>query len=168
VLGSGHADGASLLGRFALVVILPLVVGVTVRTLRPSLERVDEARDGGAALVVAVLVYAALSGAHGAHHLGSALLASAIFLAASAAIAAAWWRLAGPGPAATPGAFAIAMRDFAVAAALASQAFGDRAATVPGVYGVVMLIGGSVAASAIARARRKNPVAGAGNGRLAP
>ena len=95
---------------------------------------------------VAVLVYAALSGTQGAHGLGAALIASVAFLVVSAAL---------PGrpvpsgrrehrPAtAVPGALAIAMRDFAVAAALASQAFGNRAAAVPGVYGVVMLLAGS-------------------------
>jgi predicted Na+-dependent transporter len=35
------------------------------------------------------------------------------------------------------------MRDFAVAAALATEAFGPRAAVVAGVYGVLMLIAGA-------------------------
>ena len=43
------------------------------------------------------------------------------------------------------------MRDFAVAAALASQAFGARAGAVPGVYGVVMLLAGAMAAGALGR-----------------
>jgi hypothetical protein len=38
------------------------------------------------------------------------------------------------------------LRDFAVAAALAGQAFGPAAATVPGVYGVLMLLVGAAAA----------------------
>ena len=46
------------------------------------------------------------------------------------------------------------MRDFAVAAALASQAFGAGAAAVPGVYGVVMLLAGSAATGLLARAHR--------------
>jgi hypothetical protein len=66
-----------------------------------------------------VLVYAALSGTHGAHHLGSALLASLLFLIVSAALAELWRRRASA-TAAIPGALAIAMRDFAVAAALAT------------------------------------------------
>lgn len=45
-----------------------------------------------------------------------------------------------------PGALTIGMRDFAVAAALASQAFGTRASAVPGVYGVLMLLAGAAAA----------------------
>jgi hypothetical protein len=42
-----------------------------------------------------------------------------------------------------------------VAAALASQAFGSRAGAVPGVYGVAMLLAGSVTAGALGRARRR-------------
>jgi predicted Na+-dependent transporter len=42
------------------------------------------------------------------------------------------------------------MRDFAVAAALATQAFGTAAAAVPGVYGVVMLVAGAIAAGRLA------------------
>jgi predicted Na+-dependent transporter len=54
-------------------------------------------------------------------------------------------------PVAIPGALTIAMRDFAVAAALAAQAFGPRAGVVPGVYGVVMLLAGSAGAGLLAR-----------------
>ncbi len=46
------------------------------------------------------------------------------------------------------------MRDFAVAAALTSQALGAGAGAVPGVYGVVMLLAGSVAAGRLAGAAR--------------
>jgi predicted Na+-dependent transporter len=42
------------------------------------------------------------------------------------------------------------MRDFAVAAALATQAFGPGAGVVPGVYGVVMLLAGTIAAGRLA------------------
>jgi predicted Na+-dependent transporter len=143
---AGHGGSGHLLARFALVVILPLAAGVAIRSLpRASgwLQARDEARDGVAAIVVAVLVYAALSGTHGAHGLGSALVASLAFLVVSAALAALWQRSRRHDRTAVAGALTIAMRDFAVAAALASQAFGNRAAAVPGVYGVVMLLGGS-------------------------
>jgi BASS family bile acid:Na+ symporter len=148
---AGHGGTGHLLGRFALVVIAPLIAGVAVRSAAPRLRAVDPEREGVAAIVVAVLVYAALSGVGGAHGLGGALLASLAFLAVSAALGALWWR-ASPGPVAVPGALAIAMRDFAVAAALAAQAFGTRAGAVPGVYGVVMLLAGSAAAGMLARA----------------
>jgi predicted Na+-dependent transporter len=167
----GHAHGGSghLLARFALVVLAPLCVGVAVRSVRASgawLARHDDERDGVAAFTVIVLVYAALSGTHGSHGLGSALLASVCFCAGSAVLGWAWhaWatrepptagrRRGQPDPTtAVPGALAIGMRDFAVAAALASQAFGTRAAVVPGVYGVVMLVAGTAFVTLVRRRR---------------
>jgi BASS family bile acid:Na+ symporter len=146
-----HADSAHLLARFALVVLVPLFAGVVVRSRGALAERlakadVDAAREGVAALAVAVLVYAALSGAHGARHLGAALLASAAFLVVCAFFAELWRRIDRHHTSAIPGAFTIAMRDFAVAAALATQAFGTAAGAVPGVYGVLMLVAAAVAA----------------------
>jgi predicted Na+-dependent transporter len=151
--GAAHAGSAHLLGRFALVVILPLALGVAARSeprLGRRLAAADSEREGVAALLVAVLVYAALSGANGAHHLGGALLASAAFLALSAGLAYAWSRFA-PRAVAVPGALCIAMRDFAVGAAIATQAFGPGAGTVAGFYGVLMLLGGAIAANALRR-----------------
>jgi hypothetical protein len=151
---AGHVGTAHLLGRFALVVIAPLVVGVAVRSaaaLTRALRATDAEREGLAAITVAALVYAALSGTAGHDGLGRALLASCAFLAVTAVLAE-LWRRAAPAPVAIPGALAIGMRDFAVAAALAAQAFGTRAAVVPGVYGVVMLLAGSAAAGLLGRA----------------
>ncbi|HET8978272.1 MAG TPA: bile acid:sodium symporter [Solirubrobacteraceae bacterium] len=158
--GAGHGGTGHLLARFALVVIAPLIAGVAIRTAAPrALHRIDGEREGIAALTVAALVYAALSGASGTHGLGAALEASLLFLAVSAALGELWRRRA-PAASAIPGALTIAMRDFAVAAALASQAFGTRAAAVPGVYGVVMLLAGSAAAGSLARHRPAEATAG--------
>lgn len=168
--GGGHGSTGHLLARFALVVLVPLAAGVAIRSIPGPAHRLaqfDAEREGVAALAVAALVYAALSGTAGAHGLAAALVASVLFLAVSAALGELWRRSRPSSDTAVPGALAIAMRDFAVAAALASQAFGSRAETVPGIYGVVMLIGGSVAASTIARAGRKNPVDAPRNDRLA-
>ncbi|HEV3034716.1 MAG TPA: bile acid:sodium symporter [Solirubrobacteraceae bacterium] len=152
-----HVSSGRLLGRFALVVLVPLLVGVAVRSrtalaTRLAAADVDAAREGVAALTVAVLVYAALSGTHGAHHLGAALLASVAFLIVCACLAELWRRADGRRASAIPGAFTIAMRDFAVAAALATQAFGTAAGAVPGVYGVVMLVAAAIAAGRFSRA----------------
>jgi len=147
--GAAHAGSLHLLGRFALVVLVPLALGVAARSARSwraRLQALDAQREGVAALAVVVLVYAALSGTRGAGHLGTAILASGAFLAVSALLGAAWHRSREGSASAVPGALAIAMRDFAVAAALATQAFGTGAAAVPGVYGVMMLVAGAVAA----------------------
>lgn len=150
---SGHGGTGHLLGRFALVVILPLIVGVGIRSrATAALAARDPEREGVAALAVAALVYAALSGIPAGVPIVSPILASLAFLAVCAVAAVAWSRLA-PTPAAIPGALTIGMRDFAVAAALATQAFGAAAAGVPGIYGVIMLVAGTAAASARARTR---------------
>jgi BASS family bile acid:Na+ symporter len=150
-----HVSSGHLLIRFALVVLVPLLAGVAVRS-RPAfaarLASADAEREGVAALTVAVLVYAALSGTHGAHHLGAALLASVALLVVCACLAVLWRRFDAPRASAIPGAFTIAMRDFAVAAALATQAFGTAAGAVPGVYGVVMLVAAAIAAGRFASA----------------
>ena len=51
------------------------------------------------------------------------------------------------------GALVIGLRDFAVAAALAAQAFGPAAATVCGVYGVLVLLVGAAAAHVLSPSR---------------
>jgi len=154
---ASHGGTGHLLGRFALVVIAPLIAGSLVRTIAPGIAAVEREREGVAALTVAVLVYAALSGTAGAHGLAAALLAALVFLLVSALLGELWRRHTAPGAVAVPGALAIGMRDFAVAAALAAQAFGPRAAAVPGVYGVVMLVGGAVTAGRLSAARRPAP-----------
>ena len=155
---SAHGGTGHLLGRFALVVIVPLIVGVAIRSTdraATALATRDGEREGVAALAVAALVYAALSGIPANGPILSPILASLAFLAVCAVAAQAWSRLA-PAAEATPGALTIGMRDFAVAAALATQAFGAAAAGVPGIYGVIMLVSGTAAASA--RARRRGNV----------
>jgi len=144
--GSADVELGPLLGSFALVVIVPLAAGLAARGLRPGLVRAEPEYAAGSALVVAALVYAALSGtADGDGSLGTAALAGGAFLAASGALAAVLLRRArDPAPA-----FCLGLRDFAVAAALASEAFGPRAAVVAGVYGVMMLIAGAALAARV-------------------
>jgi predicted Na+-dependent transporter len=137
--GSDAAGLGPLLGHFALVVLVPLAAGLAARALWPRIARGEPEYAAGSSLAVAALVYAALSGAAaGGGALGPAAIAGAAFLVASAAVAAVLLRRASdPAPA-----FCLGMRDFAVAAALAAEAFGPRAAVVAGVYGVLMLIAG--------------------------
>jgi predicted Na+-dependent transporter len=149
-LGGGAAGGVDLgplLGHFALVVLAPLAAWLAARGLWPRLARGEPEYAAGSSLAVAALVYAALSGtaAAGESDLGSAVLAGGAFLIASAAVAAVLLREArDPSPA-----FCLGMRDFAVAAALAAEAFGPRAAVVAGAYGVLMLIAGAALAARV-------------------
>jgi predicted Na+-dependent transporter len=131
-----------LVGRFALVVVVPLAIGVTVRGRFARLGEVDAELTGLASITVVLLLYCAMSGAPGGGELVSAAAASALFLAASG-LAVAAWALVGPRDLRLTGALVIELRDFAVAAGIATQAFGPAAATVPAVYGVLMLLLGA-------------------------
>ena len=77
-------DTGALLGRFALVVLLPLAAGVAARSAAPRLARGEPWYAAGSTVAVAALVYAALSDTSGGEHLAPALAASAAFLALSA------------------------------------------------------------------------------------
>jgi bile acid:Na+ symporter, BASS family len=149
-LAGGGSDVAvgELVVRFTLVVVVPLVAGLIARAALPRLEHAEDDLNGMATIAVAVLVYAAVSGADAGDDLVPALAASALFIAGSA-IPAAAWALLGPAEVRWTGAFVIELRDFAVAATLAAQAFQPAAATVCGVYGVLMLLVGAAAARAV-------------------
>lgn len=82
---------------------------------------------------------------------------SALFLVVSG-IAVAAWALVAPKDLRFTGALVIELRDFAAAAALAAQAFGAPAATVPAVYGVLMLLLGAAAAQLL-NSRRSSAAA---------
>ena len=143
--GSSDVRLGPLLANFALVVLAPLAAGLAARAAVPALARGEPEYGAGGAISIAALVYAALSGAAEAGSaLGTAVLAGAAFLAVSAVVALLVLRGAHD---LTP-AFCVGMRDFAVAAALAEQAFGPRAAVVAGVYGVMMLVAGAALAAA--------------------
>jgi bile acid:Na+ symporter, BASS family len=156
---AGGTDVAvgELVGRFALVVLLPLAAGLTLRGLVPRLKQAEGGLGGLAALTLVVLVYAAMSGAGDDGQLSSAALASLLFLVVSAAPVAAWVAVA-PRELRTTGALVIELRDFAVAATLAAQAFGPAAATVAGVYGVLMLLAGAAAVQLLSALSPKPPV----------
>jgi predicted Na+-dependent transporter len=141
--GSADVDTGSLVAGFALVVLVPLVAGLAARATVPALGRAEPEYGAGCAVVIAALVYAALSGTEGSGELGQAVLAGGAFLVASGVVAALVLRVTGD---MTP-AFCLGLRDFAVAAALATEAFGPRAGTVAGVYGVMMLVAGAALAA---------------------
>ena len=144
---AGGTDVAvgELVGRFALVVLVPLAAGLCVRALVPRVGSVERELAGLAALTLVVLVFGAMSGAGEDGRVVTAILAGLSFLVVSGVPAVAWIAAAPHGLQAT-GALVIGLRDFAVAAALAAQAFGPQAATVAGVYGVLMLLAGAAAA----------------------
>lgn len=153
LVGAVDISGGELMIRFALVVIIPLLIGIGARRAIPRLGRLETEFSAVSTLSVVALVYGSLSSTSGQTVLGPALLGSVAFLVISAVFALLGMSLAGRTyRKSIP--FVIGTRDFAVAAALASEAFGPSAATVAGVYGVLMLILGAAVASFLNQSKR--------------
>jgi predicted Na+-dependent transporter len=146
-LESGHASvhPVHIVVNLVLVVALPFAVGLATRAIRPLGERAERA-----ALTVATISVAALVGLIAAEvHFSARYVAVAgslfLFLAASIVIG----RLVGwslPRPSSSSILLTISMRDFAIAAGLATAAFGTSAAAPLGLYGVLVLLWGTGAA----------------------
>lgn len=153
--GVRTAHPLSLLGHFALVVLLPFALGVAIRGRTPALERRDAEISLGSTIVLLALVFASLTATR-ADTLGSAALVSLAFLLLSAVVAWVTQRTLSHrlDP---PLALTIGMRDFAVAAALAAAAFGPRAAQVAGVYGTIMLVSAAAVSTIMRRTRPPAP-----------
>jgi len=126
-LEAGHASfsPAGVIENLALVVAAPLAAGIVLRSLIPltarplSTPQAQQAASRTALAAVAALV---------------ALVASEVHLTAGYAAVAAALLLT------------TSMRDFAIAAALATTAFGPKSAAPLGLYGIAVLIWGTACA----------------------
>jgi predicted Na+-dependent transporter len=167
-LEAGHAgfSPGGIAMNLALVVALPLAAGIAVRATLPaalrarSANHVPAVRAERAASLTAIAAVAALVALIAAEvHLSAGYAsvagALAVFLLASALVG---WLLGrrSPRPQATALLLTTSMRDFAIAAALATAAFGPPAAAPLGLYGILVLIWGTAAAGAL---RRPSPAA---------
>ena len=178
-LEAGHAgfSPGGVIGNLALVVALPLAVGIALRasaalaadaraersptrislpawlpatTRALATPRAQRAASHVALAAVAALV--ALIAAEVHFSVGYAAVAAAlvVFLLASAVVG----RLLGlraPRPVAAALLLTTSMRDFAIAAGLAAAAFGPAAAAPLGLYGILVLVWGTAAAGALRR-----------------
>jgi arsenite transporter len=179
-LEAGHARVSSggIIANLALVVALPLAVGLAARACAEAPPR-DDGRSGTARLLaaarvlstaraetiasrVALAAVAALVALIAAEiRLSAAYLAVAaallLFLAGSALVGRALGARAAR-PTATALLLTTSMRDFAIAAGLAAAAFGPAAAAPLGLYGVAVLLWGTAVAGALRqRAARPAP-----------
>jgi len=157
-LEAGHAgfspDGVIV--NLALVVALPLAVGLALRAWTPATGHVlatPRAQRGASHVALAaVAALVALIAAEVHFSAGYAAVAAAlvVFLLASVVVG----RLLGlraPRPVAAALLLTTSMRDFAIAAGLAAAAFGPAAAAPLGLYGILVLVWGTAAAGAIRR-----------------
>lgn len=135
LVADSRVDMPELVVRFSLVVIVPLLAGLFLRARSRSgtLARYGES---ATIVILALLVYASLGELGALSDLGAATLASLAFLSGSL-LAAILLRSALGGF--RTGGLVFSLRDFAVAATLASQIGPAGAAVTPAVYGVLML-----------------------------
>lgn len=154
--GQAHVRVGSILVNLLLVVALPLAAGMAARRWLPGAGRYERAASltATAALVGLVALVAAQVRPSTGYLpvLGGILL----FLAGSAALGAVLARGA-PLTDAIPVLLTVSMRDFAIAAGLATSAFGAAAAAPLGLYGVVVLVWGTAVAGFARRRARPTP-----------
>lgn len=138
-----HPDG--LLVTLVLVVGLPLAVGITLRQVLASHGAVlDAGRLLGMVVLLALLWEVAGEVVLRASYLG-VVAALVGFIAGAGALGWALTERVGR-PARVGLLLPVAMRDFAVAAGIASTAFGARAVGPLGIYGLLVLVVGTVIA----------------------
>ena len=140
---TAHIGVVALMGTLALIVALPLALGIAARTRWPHATPLHTTAPtiGNLALLVLVFLVTAQI-PHDTAYLPviPALLA---YLAASAALGWALARLVAAGRRRAV-LLPVAMRDFAVAAGIADTAFGHAAAAPLGTYGILVLLFGSL------------------------
>jgi predicted Na+-dependent transporter len=133
---------AHIIVNLLVVVALPLAVGVSVRALTPVPRRGERMASTVSVLSVAALVALVAAEVHLSSRYLAVVAAISTFVVASAVVG----RLLGlksRRPAMEAVLLTTSMRDFAIAAALASAAFGPAAAAPLGVYGITVLVWGT-------------------------
>lgn len=144
-----------LLVTLALVVALPLLAGATTRTLDPFRGREQAPVRIVGTVCLLVLLWEVASELHLRVSDARVVAALLLYLACGAGLG---WLLAAGVPPARRTAILLptAMRDFAVAAGIAASAFGAPAAAPLGIYGVLVLVFGTVAVYTL-RPRQPGP-----------
>jgi predicted Na+-dependent transporter len=155
VLEAGRAgfSPGGIVVNLALVVALPLAAGITLRASVPATARAERAASRTAVVAVAALIALIAAEVHLSASYASVAGALAVFLLGSALVG---WLLGRRAPRQVAAALLLttSMRDFAIAAALATAAFGPPAAAPLGLYGILVLIWGTAVAGVL---RRRTP-----------
>ena len=133
------------------VVALPLVIGLGIRAITPIGDRGERAAGWVATLAVAGLVGLIAAEVHISSGYFGVLGALGIFLAGSVLLGLAIGR-GSQRPIAVSLLLTTSMRDFAIAAGIATTAFGPAAAAPLGLYGILVLIWGTAGAGTFRRA----------------
>ncbi len=135
-------SSAGLLGNLALVIALPLAAGVALRALWSPGQALDAAVRLVTVLALLVLLWQVASQITLDTAYTRVILALVAYVAASVVLGQVL-AVRATVSRATAVLLPVAMRDFAVAAGIASAAFGPAAAAPLGAYGVLVLLTGS-------------------------
>lgn len=144
--GSTFSSGSLLLSLF-LIVAVPLTVTAVIRARLPreSCDRADQVSSIVASGAVLMLIWLVA----GQAELGSAFLRAGLAMTlylAGATVLAVLLTVGLPRSTRVSLLLPVAMRDFAIAAGIASQAFGPAASAALGFYGVLVLLFGAATA----------------------
>ena len=152
--GGGQAvDVAGVLANLALIVAVPLLVGLALRHRLPSSPVRTRLEELGPVVLVAVLVGLVASEVHLSRAYLGVVAALVVFVVGSTGLGLALARGddRGLGRAVL---LTTAMRDFAIAAGIATSAFGVASAGPLGLYGVLVIIWGLAVAGFLRRRAR--------------
>ena len=168
-VAAGHASVSpgGIIASLALVVALPLAAALALRAWVPPVSRVlATGRAERAASSVALFAVAALVALIAAEvHLSVGYVAVAVALVVFVASSAFAGRLLGwrtRAGVASALLLTTSMRDFAIAAGLATAAFGPAAAAPLGLYGILVLAWGTAVAGSLRRRAAAGALGGAG------
>ena len=148
--GRAAVHPGRILASLALMVALPLAGGLLLRARVPVSDRAERAAATTATVAVAALVALVAAEVRPSAGYVPVILACGVFLGGSA-LAGRLLGTGSPRPAAAAMLLTTSMRDFAIAAGLATAAFGPAAAAPLGVYGVLVLVWGTAAAGRLRR-----------------
>ncbi|MDQ1401168.1 MAG: arsenite transporter [Acidimicrobiaceae bacterium] len=167
--GAASPDPWGVLVNLAVVVALPLVVGLAVRTAIPPSRVRERVVAAGPVALVTILVWLVASQVVITRAYVGVLGAAVVFLALSTVVGVLLGRGAAQ-PVATTVLLTTSMRDFAIAAGIATAAFGPASAGPLGLYGVLVIVWGMALAGDRRRRNRSDAQTGlaVGPGGLQP
>jgi len=136
--GTTAVHPVRLLANLALIVALPLTVGIAIRARLTLSESREATAERISVAIVTLLVWLVASEVHLSHAYISVAAALGVFLGGSVALGVCLG-IRAPRPVATAILLTTSMRDFAIAAGIAVAAFGAGTAAPLGLYGVVVI-----------------------------
>ena len=153
--GGGGAHPEAVIVNLAAVVATPLILGLALRRRLPRAWAHSRVLRAAPVALVTVLVWLVASQVVVTSAYVAVMGAAAVFLVASTALGAGLKRAMAP-PAGSAVLLTTSMRDFAIAAGIATASFGAASAGPLGIYGVFVIVWG-MAIAAFLRSRAAQP-----------